>query len=148
MPVHARAEQIAEHLIRDEGARPNLAVIIADMLADRLRWPNGGGAPAVLTKDGQPDPTATVADLIGEMRASFPECFAGGPTSAPSTGSPRYAPGTATARALAERAAQKADPDTVNPFLPATRNLTRAALLERDNPERAAKLKAAAGIKP
>ena len=147
-----RSEQIAEHLIRDEAARPTLAPIVSDMISERLSWPAHGGAPIVLTKAGQPDPGATVAGLIAEIRASFPECFAG-PILPKSAASPSaYAPGTLTARAAAEHAARQAGAkpaaDAANPYHPSTRNLTRQVLLEKHDPAKAARLRAEAGTSP
>lgn len=140
----SRKDQLAAILVRDEAARPEMVSLVADMLLDRLRWPDGWGAAIVLGIDGQPATDVTVADLVAQTRKALPECFAGGPTTA------KLVPQTHTARAIALDAARKsgqskATDDAPNPFLPATRNLTRQVLLEARDPERAARLKAEAG---
>lgn len=141
---------LADIMVRDEGVRSDHAAFIAARMLERLDWPTGGGPAFVIDRHSrQPQTNLTPADLINEMRSTFRFAFGGGPVppkQAPASG---FAPDTMTARAIAERDARqataKSEADAVNPFTPATRNLTRQAVMERDDPARAARLRNEAG---
>ena len=148
-------QTLAAHLVATAGASPDpaTAALLAGMVLDRLQYPANGGAPAVVDRDGRPVLDAaglpkTVDSLIGDFRRELPMMFASAKLPAP-TAAARLGVTGLTAQAAAEHAAAQRKPtmgEPANPYAETTRNLTHQALMERNNPELAARMKAEAGV--
>ena len=144
--IQARDERINKMM--QTGAQANLkaelakAGFIAEAIDDiastamaRLHF-NEDGTPKVLTSDGKPmigsgaDHGATLADLAKELAEAKPYAVRDG-----GKGGGGKQPGS-----------QGGTPGGDNPWKPETRNLTRQAELLKSDPQKAATLKAAAGV--